>query len=170
MPVVDREPRHADRVDHEGAQRRGADRAADPAVPAELREPADEGPGEHEPDDVAAGRAEDDLDPALVLREERQPDEADDEVQERGEAAAPHAERRRRRRGRRSSGACTGPGCPRAGIDDLGGQVDEDRAGDDEDDVPQAGRDALPDAHGTRKSAIVRPFSAAGTRVMDGIA
>ena len=57
----DRQPRDADRVDHRGAEGRRAERAADPPVPAQLREPADERRRDDEPDEVAAGRAPDDL-------------------------------------------------------------------------------------------------------------
>ena len=140
----DRQPRDADRVDHRGAEGRRADRPADPAVPAQLREPADERRRDDEPDEIAAGRAPDHLHPALALGEERQADDAERDVQQRRRAAAPQAERpaddehaevleRVRHRVARDRER------------HQGAQVDEDRAGDDQQGVPDPGRCPLAD-------------------------
>ena len=72
----DLEPRHADRVDHRAADEHRADRAADVAVPAELGEATDDRARDDEADEVAARGAPQDVDAALVLGEERQPDHA----------------------------------------------------------------------------------------------
>ena len=55
MPVTTFSHGSADRVDDDAADDHRAERAADPAVPAELGQPADDGAGDDEPDEVAAG-------------------------------------------------------------------------------------------------------------------
>ena len=81
-----------------------AERAADPPVPAELGQPADERAGDDEPDEVAAGRAPEDRQAALALGEERQADRAPIAGTARRRQPAPEAERPADERGRRTSG------------------------------------------------------------------
>ena len=125
-----------------------AERAAEPAIPAELGQPADEDARDGEPDEVAAGGADEDRQPALALGEERQADQAERDVQrDRGEPTAgperagrdQHAEGLAGQRDRRTDDV------------DLGGQEDEQRAGHHERDVADARVDALGDADGDQE-------------------
>ena len=52
----DHQPGHADEVDRQVADDHGAQRSADVAVPAKLRQPADDAAGQQEADQVAASR------------------------------------------------------------------------------------------------------------------
>ena len=147
IPVVDRQPRHADRVDHQRARapwRRSRRRSAGPsrapraARRARRRARTRRGSRRSRPRMTWI--------PPLCSAKNGSADDAERDVQERGQAAAPqaeraaddeHAERLERVRDR----------VARDRERDQRGQVDEDRAGDDQDDVAQAGRDALADAH-----------------------
>ena len=86
------QPRHADRVDDRGPDGHRGERPADAPVPAELRQPPDHGRGDHEADQVAAGRALDDREPGPVLRVHGHADRPDREIEQEGRRAAPEPE------------------------------------------------------------------------------
>src|SRR5690242_16158403 len=141
------EPRQRDRVQHDAADQHRAQRADELAVPAELGQATDDGAHRDEPDQVAAARAPDHRDPALAFGEERQADDAEQDIQrDRGEpstepeptADQQHAEGLARDR----------DGIARDVDHDQRGQVDEQRAGRHEDDVPDPAVEPLTDPDG----------------------
>ena len=87
------QPGQPDRVDEDAADEHHPDRAADVAIPAELGQPAHDGTRHDEPDEVATGRAQDDRRTALALGEERQADQAEQDVQGDGREPATSTER-----------------------------------------------------------------------------
>ena len=139
------QPGQADRVDQAAPDQHHRERATEATVPAELGQPSDDGARQQEPDDVAAGRTEEDRGPAPALGEERQPDQAEQDVQRDGREPAPGAERAAH------DEHTEGLAGPRDGLVqdvDLGGHEDHQRPGDDQHDVPETGVEALGERDG----------------------
>jgi hypothetical protein len=163
------EPRDAEEVDHDVADGHRHHRAEEPPVPAELGEAADEGAGDDEAEEIATRRAEDEA--ALV--------ETDDPVQTRGaprvdgqEEAHQHVEGEGEATPPEAEGAADeedpeGLAGDRDGVvrqvdPHLGGEGDEQGAGDDERRVARRGPDPLGDPDGDEEVGDGQPTLGGG--------